>query len=385
MKKLRILLTGGGTGGHVYPLIAVTQELKAWADQNGVILDARYFGGADEYIQSLVENGIRFVPIASSKLRRYASAQNIFDFPKFLFGILQALWKIFWFMPDVVFSKGGPGALSVVIACKFYMVPLVIHESDSVPGYTNIASGKFAQKIYVAFASAKDYFTNQDRVELVGNPVRQNLIPQRVVISDEQAKIAAKRNLGFDPNAPLLLVLGGSQGATRINSFVLENLLSLMGDFQILHQVGSDNYDAYAQEYNFLAKNWSESEKVRYRFEAHFDKNLPDVYSAADLVLARAGAGTITELALFGKPAILVPLPEAAGDHQLKNAYQYAEAGAAIVIEQKNLLGNLVIGQLKQLIGDQALLQQMAAAAKGFYLPEAARSIAAGILKLVIK
>ncbi len=385
MTKLRILLTGGGTGGHIYPLIAVTQELKIWADQNGVALDARYFGGADAYIRPLVEGGVRFVPIASSKLRRYTSAMNLIDFLKFLFGTLQALWKIFWFMPNVAFSKGGPGALSVVLACKFYMVPLVIHESDSVPGYTNIVSGKFAQKIYIAFASAKDYFTNQNKVVITGNPVRQSLISQRAVISDEQAKIAAKRNLGFDPDSPLLLVLGGSQGATRINSFVLENLRSLLGEFQVLHQVGGDNYDAYAQEYNFLTKDWSEMEKKRYRFEAYFEKNLQEAYLAADLILARAGAGTITELALFGKPAILAPLPEAAGDHQLKNAYQYAEAGAAIIIEQKNLLGNLVMGQLKRLISDQAALQQMAAAAKSFYLPEAAKNIAAGILETALK
>lgn len=382
MKRLRILLTGGGTGGHIYPLVAVTQELNKWAAQNGIELDVRYFGSANGYAGVLAENEIRFMPIISSKMRRYISALNLFDIPKLFLGIIQALWKVFWFMPDAAFSKGGPGALPAVLACKFYMIPLVIHESDSIPGYTNIISGKLAKKIYIAFASAKDYFANQERVETVGNPVRLSLISQRTVLSEDQAKIAAKRNWGFDPGSPVVLFLGGSQGATRLNDFVFKNLSSLLGGFQILHQIGENNYDAYVQEYNLLAKDWSEVVKQRYRPEAYFDKNLQDAYLAADLVVARAGAGTIFELAFFGKPAILVPLPEAASDHQKQNAYQYAETGAAMVIEQENFLSHLVLNQLIGLTNDQDALQKMGTAARNFYLPDAAKKIAEGLLSL---
>lgn len=385
MKKLRILLTGGGTGGHIYPLIAVTQELRELTTQNGLLLDARYFGGASAYAQILVDNDIRFVSIVSSKLRRYVTALNLLDLPKFFIGLLQAFWKVFWFMPDAVFSKGGPGALPIVLACKWYMIPIIIQESDSIPGWTNIFSGKLAKKIYIAFGSAANYFANQNKVEVSGNPVRRDLVAQAGNVPGDQAKIAARQKFGLDPNLPLLLVIGGSQGATSINAFILENLAQLVRHFQILHQVGAGNYETYKNEYNFLTKNWSELETRRYQFKAYFDQDFLDAYSAADLVLARAGSGTIFELAVLGKPAVLVPLPDAASDHQRKNAYQYAPNGAALVIEQDNFVSHLVVSQLVQLINDKNLLQQMSVAARNFYKQDAAKTIAAGIFETVVK
>ena len=374
MSKLRILLTGGGTGGHIYPLIAVTQELNNLAAENGRVLDARYFGGAGEYYDVFINNGIRFISVISSKIRRGSVLENLLDIPKFFLGLLQALWKIYWFMPDVIFSKGGPGALPIALAGKFYFVPIVIQESDTVPGKTNILSGKVAKKIFLAFKSAEGYFTGKN-TEVSGNPVRSDLTGQNPA--------AAKQQLGFDVNLPLLLVLGGSQGATRLNAFILENLQQLIRQFQILHQVGAGNYEEYKNEYNFIAKDWSELETRRYQFKPYLEENLASAYSAADLILARAGAGTIFELAAVGRPAVLVPLPEAAGDHQRKNAYEYAAAGAAVVIEQDNFAGNLAISQLSQLINNPALLQKMSATAKSFYRPDAAKIIARGILECI--
>lgn len=374
MSKLRIALVGGGTGGHIYPLIAVSNELRQLSAEGGLILEARYFGGAKDFEEILVNSGIRFVSIISSKFRRYASALNLLDIPKFFFGFFQSLWKIYWFMPDAIFSKGGPGALPIILAGKFYFIPIIIQESDSVPGQTNIFSAKFAKKIFVAFKSAESYFTGRN-TEAAGNPIRQDLA--------EQPQADAKQRLGFDSNLPLLLVLGGSQGATRINAFILENLQQLVRQFQILHQIGERNYETYESEYKFLTKDWSELETRRYQFKPYLENELSDAYSAADLVLARAGAGTIFELAAFGKPAILIPLPEAAGDHQKKNAYEYAVTGAAIVIEQDNFAGNLAISQISQLINNPTALRRMESAAKSFYRPDSAKIIAHGILEYV--
>ena len=225
MKKLRIALAGGGTGGHIIPLIAVAQELNKQSSNFGIELDMRYFGSAYDYAELLMENGIRFVPIYSSKFRRYWSALNLIDFVKFFLSLFQLFWKLFWFMPDMIFSKGGPGALAVVLAGRFYMIPTIIHESDSVPGLTNKISGRFAKKIFLSFAKAEDYFSKNKNIEVVGNPVRESLFQQAANLGQEieTAPKNAKRGFGMNPEEPLILVLGGSQGAERLNNFILEN------------------------------------------------------------------------------------------------------------------------------------------------------------------
>lgn len=374
-------MTGGGSGGHIYPLIAVAEEIKKMVSLPS--LDLRYFGGAREFSSVLEKQGIRVVPIVSSKIRRYFSPANLLDVPKFFWGFFESLWKVYWFMPDVVFSKGGPGSLPVVLACRFYLIPLIVHESDSVPGLTNIISGKLAQRIFLAFSSAREYFKNEKKTELVGNPVRLELTGKGNPEFTEEERSAAKSGFGFDPRLPLLLVLGGSQGARRINNFILENLELLLRQFQILHQVGVGEYSAYKKEYEFLSKNWSELEKVRYQFRPYFSEDLRNAYLAADIVLARAGAGTIFELSFFAKPAILVPLPEAAGDHQTQNAHQYVHSGAAVTLEQENFLKEIVLDQLTQLIQNRTLLGQMSLSARSFYRPEAAVIIAKAILNYV--
>ena len=143
MKKLRVLFTGGGTGGHIFPLISVAEELEKQAGNYGVLVDFRYFGADYQYAEAIVGSGMDFVPIITSKWRRYWSLMNFIDIFKFGLSIIQLLWKIFWFMPDAVFSKGGPGSLAVVLVSRFYFIPVVIHESDSVPGLTNKISGFF--------------------------------------------------------------------------------------------------------------------------------------------------------------------------------------------------------------------------------------------------
>ena len=384
MKKLRVLLTGGGTGGHIFPLIAVANELQKQTNNFGISLDLRYFGSARKYAREIVENDIEFVPILSGKWRRYWSLLNLLDIFKFFLSFPQLLWKIFWFMPEVTFSKGGPGALAAILISRFYRIPLVIHESDSLPGLTNKISAGFSEKILVAFASAMANFRNKN-IEVIGNPVRGSLFANLTSLKssgrDEQTQ--AKREFGLNPNEPVILVLGGSQGAERINNFVLENLAILIQNFQVLHQVGWGNYDSYKKEFEFITKDWNEAEKNRYIFHPFFDKDLGDALISADLAISRAGAGSIFELAAFGRPAMLVPLPESANDHQKENARLYAETGAAIVIQEENLLGNLVAEELQKLIANPELLRKMSDAAKSFYRPDAAAIIAKYLLTYV--
>lgn len=376
---LRILFTGGGTGGHIYPIIAVAEELNIFYGK--LKLDLRYFGAPGDYKNLLNLNNIRISKIFSAKLRRYFDLRNLLDIPIFFISVLQALWKVFWFMPDVLFSKGGPGSLAIVLVCKFYRIPIIIHESDVVPGLSNRLAGRCAKRIGVSFVSAAEFFLkSQDKIALAGNPIRRSLI------SGQSDKATAKRNLGFKPEMPLILVMGGSQGAAPINDFFLDIAQELIKNFnfatQVFHITGPKNFQAINQELNLITKDFSQEEKSRYKVVAYLEKDYKDALAAADLIISRAGSGSIFEIAAFGKPSILVPLPEAAYNHQAKNAYEYASAGAAIVIEQNNLTPNIFLNQLKKLFFETDKLRLMSEAAKKFAKPEAAKIIAEEIIKI---
>lgn len=376
-KKLRILLTGGGTGGHIYPLVAVVDEIYYLAAEQKRDIEIRYLGPASSLNKEFENRGIRTGEIVSSKLRRYFSLNNFIDIPKFIFSFFQALFKIFWFMPDVVFSKGGPGALAVILASRFYRIPIFIHESDTVPGLTNAFSARFAKKVFIAFERAAQQFLS-GQVVLVGNPIRAN------ILKDIPDRETAVKTLGFNPAEPVILVIGGSQGALRINNFILDNLEAILDSFQIIHQSGPANYLETKKDTDFMLKTLGDFYKTRYQLVGYLEdaKAVREAFSAADLVLSRAGSGAIFEIAAFGKPAILIPLEDAANDHQKINAYEYAQTGAAIVLEEDNFKPSIFISQTQKILTDKELQNKMSQAAKSFAKPEAARKIAEEILGL---
>ena len=375
-KKIRILLTGGGTGGHIYPLISVALELRKNLMNQGFNPDIRYFGDPGNFKFYLDSSGIRIAKIVSSKWRRYLSIKNFFDIFRFLFGFMQSLWKVYWFMPDLCFSKGGPGSLPVIYICRFYAVPLVIHESDAVPGLTTKLSARKARLVELAFESAKDYFNTSAGIKVVGNPVREE------ILSAEGLK-DVEYEFGFSPKEPVIFFIGGSQGASKLNEFVFENIQKLIENFQVLHQVGWDNFPGYKREFDFLYKDASGYLKSRYYFAPYFEKNIGMVYQAADIVVARAGANSIFELAALGKPSILVPLSESANNHQVENAYYYEKKGATLVIEEENLLGSLLINEVNKLLADKDRYELMSQAARNFYIPDTAKLISNDILEVI--
>jgi len=379
---LRILFTGGGTGGHIYPILAVAEELQISGDT--MEMDLRYFGVPGSYKKLLEENGIGVSKILSAKLRRYSDIRNFIDILIFLpLSFIQAFWKVFWFMPDILFSKGGPGALPVVFACRFYRIPVIIHDSDSIMGLTNKLSSRFAKRIAVSFSSAIEDLIQKNpklsgKTALIGNPIRRSLSK---AIVDPQA---AKKLFGFDSEKPLILVIGGSQGAVKINNFMVETAAELVKKFQILHQTGMKNFDSAKAELNSVLKNSSEEEKKDYKLVPYFEKDMADAYSAADLVVSRASSGSIFEISAFGKPSILIPLPEeVVGVHQTKNAYEYAKTGAAITIEEPNLKQNIFMAQLEKIFLNLEELKSMSAAAKQFSKPQAGKMIAEEILRVI--
>lgn len=364
MKTKRILLTGGGTGGHWYPLLAVAEEIK----KSETAAEIFYAGPRGTHRKLFEERGIACRTVAGSKIRRYAALGNFLDIPKFFWSLIQAWWHLYFLMPDAVFSKGGPGSLPVVLAAKFYFIPVLMHESDSVPSLNSRLAAPFAKRIAVSFAGAASYFP-KNKTALIGNPVRQELL------SSVPEKRSAKKELGFNPDSPLVLIIGGSQGSARINDF-LSGIVSKFTEFtQIFHQTGEAN----------LKQALGILEKIPdgYRAEGYLDlTKMQLALAAADLVVSRAGAGAIYEISAFGKPSILLPLSDAANDHQRKNAYEYARLGAAEVLEEPNLTENLFLSSVKSILNDSEKMRLMGERAKSFYKPAAARQLAEELLSL---
>lgn len=373
-KTFRIVLTGGGSGGHIYPLVAVAEAIQEKATAAGINYTLAYLGPKDSYGALFTSQGITVQTILSGKIRRYFSLENILDVPKFFLGLIQAFWKMYVIMPDIIFSKGGTGALPVIIAGWFYNISILIHESDAKPGLTNLASSRFAKKVFLSFSAAETYFKTK-KTEVVGTPVRKDLLEGRAVASEP-----AKEKLGFDTKIPLTLVIGGSQGSSRINEFIVTNLGKILEVTQLLHQTGIANFDetkelAHAALLDSPIKN-------RYHPVNYFTNDLATALTAADLVVGRPGSGSVFELSAFGKPAILIPLEESANDHQRANAYAFSKSGGAIIIEESNLLPGIFLEQLKSILINNDLRAKMAAASAAFFIPGAAEKIAEEILEM---
>lgn len=380
MDKFRVVFTGGGSGGHVYPIIAVAEALQRRLAELNAPAEFDYLGPKDEYSALLAGHGITIHAISSGKIRRYMSAQNFLDAPKFVIGFLQALFTLYFIMPDVIFSKGGTGALPVVVAAWFYRIPVAIHDSDAQPGLTNVTSGRFATKVFLSFARAAAFFA-QGKVEVTGSPLRAELLGER------PSKESAKEMMGFDKSQPLILILGGSQGAMRINEFILGNVQQFIGIASVLHQTGAGNFDDVQK----LSKVALASAPITFRYVPvpYFSGggqtgDMLTALTAADLVVARSGS-SVCEFAAFGLPAILIPLTESANDHQRVDAYEFANAGAAVVIEEANLLPGIFFAQLKNILGNDEQRAKMSAASSAFFIPGAAEKIADGLMMISSK
>ena len=369
---MRILFTGGGTGGHFFPLLAVIQEMKRVAEEERILeLELFYMGPRGIGDDVLREEGVTPLWVTAGKMRRYFSPRNFFDSIKVPIGILQALWKVFVLYPDVIFSKGGYGALPAVVASILLRIPLVIHESDSVPGQVNTFAARYAKRIGIAFAESAHLFP-PEKTALVGVPIQKRVLGGN--------KADAKEQLGVFTDLPVVGIIGGSQGAEHINDAVLTALKDLTENYEVVHQTGAKNLDMVNGEAKVILEF---SHKERYRAYGFMNSSmLRAFYSASDVIVSRAGASSIFEIAAWGKPAILIPLAGAASDHQRKNAYEYTAQGAAVIIEEANLTPHILIGEIQKIIGDPGRMKQMSEAAQQFAKIDAAEVVAREILKL---
>lgn len=371
----RILLAGGGTGGHVFPLMAVAESLRQKAAEKNIELETLVLGSGSFLVAATQQSQIRYKPILTGKFRRYFSPLNVVDVFKFAIGFLQCLWHMFWFMPNIVFTKGGAATIAPALVARLYFIPLFIHESDATPGLANRVLAKIADKIFTSFPITQKYL-NQTKIVQVGNPVRKELFGR--------SKEDGLKNFGLSNSLPVALIVPGSQGSRRVNQIVLESLVQLVKKFQIIHQSGQNLYNAVKSEIDQLTKE-GENEygtliKERYRLQPFFDSGqMALAYAAADVIISRAGAANIFEIAQLGKPVILIPLStEASRGEQLANALELAKHGAS-VIEEVNLTPHILINQMEFLLRPEHY-QAIGDKLKTFATPGAANAIADAIL-----
>ena len=366
---MKILFTGGGSGGHIYPLVAIAREIcRLYSKEN---LEIYYVGPKDELGQILLrQEGFIIKTIISGKLRRYFSLQNIIDILfKIPIGFIQSIFLLMAIRPQLVFSKGGSGSFVVAYSAKLFRIPLFLHESDVVPGLSNQKASKWAKKVFASFPNT-EYFDPKKAI-LTGNPIRKELL--------EGGKETAGQLFNLTFSKPVILFMGASQGAVPINDFVLMVLNELLRDYEVIHVAGRKNVEQVKKEAEVII---NKDLKKYYHLEAFLNETkAKHALAVADLFVSRAGSSSIFEIAALGKPSILIPLPNSAGDHQAKNAYSYAQEGGCVVLEQANLTPNLFFENVKFLLQNPEKLKSMKESALTFAKPLAARAIAREILE----
>lgn len=372
---MKILLTGGGTGGHFYPLIAVAEELNRIADEEKIIGMKLYYAADKPYDNYLLEQQfITFVPVTAGKMRVYFSLRNIWDAFKMGFGVVRAIFTVFGLYPDVVISKGGYASFPVLFAARILRIPVIIHESDTVPGRVNIWSGKFAKKIALSFPEAASYF-DAKRVAITGQPVRKSIV--------QAAKEGAYGFFELDPALPTIGIFAGSQGAKVINDALLRILPSLIKKYQIIHQTGENNFEEIKSDIGVILGD--DVKRTRYKpFPFLNDLQTKMFGAAATIIVGRAGS-SLFEISAWGKPSILIPYALAHGDHQRKNAYHYARTGGCVVIEEANLTPSVLENEIDNIIDSPERYDAMSRHAKAFYKADAAREIAVEAMKIALE
>ncbi|MBF2709401.1 undecaprenyldiphospho-muramoylpentapeptide beta-N-acetylglucosaminyltransferase [Flavobacterium soyangense] len=361
MEKLKFILSGGGTGGHIYPAVAIANELKSRFP------DAEFlFVGAKDKMemQKVPQAGYKIEGLWIAGLQRKLTLQNAM----FPFKLIDSLWKsrkiIKKFKPNVVIGTGGFASGPLLQMANMMRIPTVIQEQNSYPGITNKILSKKANKICVAYENLERFFPKEKMI-LTGNPVRQDLI------DIESKREEAIQYFNLDPNKKTLLVLGGSLGARRVNQLIEKELDKFIAqDVQVIWQCGKLYFEDY-KKYN--------SNNVQV---LAFIDRMDLVYSAADIVISRAGASSVSELCIVGKPVIFIPSPNVAEDHQTKNAKSIVDKKGAIMLRELELDSQFSL-VFEALLKDQGKQDQLSKNIKHLALPNATKQIVDEILKLV--
>lgn len=354
---MKVLIAGGGTGGHVYPGIAVAEELTRRVPGAEVV-----FVGTRRGIESqaVPEAGFRIVFTRSRGLPRRAW----WRWPVALFdnvvGFFQAIGTVVRERPDVVLGTGGYVSGPVALAAWLLRRPVVLQEQNSVPGLANRWLAQIADEVHLSFVEARSHFRRRDHLKVTGNPIRA------YILSGDRA--SAMQEFSLTPGQPTVFVFGGSRGAHRINEAALDAMRRLKGrvSVQFILQTGREDFE--------WASGVVEREQLPARVLPYL-RRIHQAYAAADLVVCRSGAMTLAEIAACGTPSILVPYPHAAHDHQVVNAANLVDRGAAAMISDRELSGERLAKEIAHWLSDRQALSRMSANARTFARPDAAERI----------
>jgi len=375
---MKILAVGGGSGGHVTPVVAVLRELKKRHPKAEIRLWCDFgFAPQARSIMSHFDETVVVQTVFSGKVRRYHHLKwwQHFLIPSVIFpnirdiflvglGLVQSFIKLILWRPDVVFAKGGFVCIPVGMAAYLLKIPIVIHDSDSHPGLANRILARFASAIATG-APLYNYPYDKRISHYVGVPVSADFKPY-----GEQERAMVKAELGFTPSRPLVVITGGGQGSRLINNAVIKRLPSLLEITSILLLSGTKQYDEL--------RALTPQDDIRFQLRNFISEGMPRVLGAADIVVARAGVTTILELSALAKPTILIPNGQLTGGHQLKNAAEYATNGTVELIDERELEANpqLFVDTLGTLLVNPVRLKQMGKAFHEFAKPNAASDTA---------
>ncbi len=360
-KTYKFILSGGGTGGHIFPALAIANAIKnVFPDAEILFVGAK---GRME-MEKVPAAGYKIIPLWISGLNRAKLWKN-FSFP---FKLISSLWNaskiIKKFKPDAVIGTGGYASGAVLYMAQKKGIPTFIQEQNSYPGITNKLLAKKAKKIYVAYDNLGDFF-DKSKIVNTGNPIRKELYQNKVL------KQKALEKFGLSENKKTLFIVGGSLGAMPVNTAIEKNLDKIKQQgWQLIWQTGKNHFEKFKHLQDDDVKIMA------------FIQNMNEAYSASDVIISRAGAGSISELAIIGKPVILVPSPYVAEDHQTKNAQALASENAAILIKE-NQLDDVLLKKLDKLNSDEKMYNLYSNNIKKFAKPDATENIVKDILKYI--
>ena len=360
-KVYKFIISGGGTGGHIYPAIAIANELKSQYPNADIL----FVGASDKMeMQKVPQAGYPIQGLWIAGLQRRLTLQNLLFPFKLFFSLIKAGWIVKSFKPDAVIGTGGFASGPLLQMAALFGIPTVVQEQNSYPGITNKMLASKAKVICVAYENLERFFPKH-KIVLTGNPVRQDLL------TVGEKKSEALSHFKLDANKKTLLVLGGSLGARRINQLIEKELESILAqNIQVIWQCGKlyiDDYQKYNQK-NVLV--------------LAFIERMDLVYAAADVVVSRAGASSVSELCIVGKPVIYIPSPNVAEDHQTKNAQAIVDKNAAILIREKDLESQFAT-QLKELLQNETLQNELSINSKKMAKPNATKDIVNQIIPLL--